>query len=455
MKKLLLILTSCLFSLSLLSQSCLPEGITFTTQSQIDSFQIVHPNCTEIEGDVYINGDDIYNLNGLNVIVSIGGNLLIESNDILTDLTGLENLESISGSLLIGNFYFDSYPYATGNPSLTNLTGLNSLTVVEGNFEIYDNNDLETLSGLESLVSVHGNLTIGSIDYFYGFKFGNESLPDLSGLNNLVEVGGVFSIAGNDNLVNFEGLNNLVSIGGNFWTAWNDTLEDFSGLEQLASVGGSVDIRGNNSLISLNGLENLASLQDGLKIGGNYDGNPQLSDLTALIYLTSIGGNLEIIDNDVLANLSGLNNIEAGSIEDLTIVNNNSLTTCDIYSICQYLANPNGTIAIHDNADGCDSVEELEELCGVSIHENTFFKNIKIHPNPISTTAAIEYELKQPVKVMLSIYNHVGQPVYQTQETQSQGSQQLIWNAERLPAGVYFCVIKTNQGIQTTKLIKL
>jgi len=34
---------------SISSQPCLPEGIIFNYQSQIDSFQIMYPNCTEIE----------------------------------------------------------------------------------------------------------------------------------------------------------------------------------------------------------------------------------------------------------------------------------------------------------------------------------------------------------------------------------------------------------------------
>ena len=38
----------------------------------------------------------------------------------------------------------------------------------------------------------------------------------------------------------------------------------------------------------------------------------------------------------------------------------------------------------------------------------------------------------------------MGQLVYQTKERQSQGMQKLIWNAEGLPAGIYFCVLKTN-----------
>lgn len=64
-----------LFTIHGFSQSCLPEGITFNTQEQIDSFQVNYPGCTEIEGGVLIEGTDIENLDGLEVITSIGGYL--------------------------------------------------------------------------------------------------------------------------------------------------------------------------------------------------------------------------------------------------------------------------------------------------------------------------------------------------------------------------------------------
>ncbi len=86
MKKLTLIIGFVLSQLFLFAQtedSCLPEGITFTTQEEIDNFQTNYPNCTEIEGDVLIggwNGSNITNLNGLNVLTSIGGNLEILGN---------------------------------------------------------------------------------------------------------------------------------------------------------------------------------------------------------------------------------------------------------------------------------------------------------------------------------------------------------------------------------------
>ena len=78
MKKLISILIAVhcsLFTVHIISQPCLPEGITFTTQAQIDSFQINHPGCTEIEGNVEIKGDNITNLSGLNVLRNIGTKL--------------------------------------------------------------------------------------------------------------------------------------------------------------------------------------------------------------------------------------------------------------------------------------------------------------------------------------------------------------------------------------------
>jgi hypothetical protein len=75
--------------------TCLPEGITFTTQAQIDNFQTNYPNCTELEGDVIIEGRSIINLNGLSILESIGGSLYIYiyNNPALTSLTGLDNVE--------------------------------------------------------------------------------------------------------------------------------------------------------------------------------------------------------------------------------------------------------------------------------------------------------------------------------------------------------------------------
>ena len=106
MKKLtLIIFTFFVFSFNGFSQGCLPEGIIFTTQQQIDDFQTNYPGCTEIEGDVFIGdtipSNSIINLDGLNLLNSINGDLIIRNNQSLTIIEGLDNLSSINGSLII------------------------------------------------------------------------------------------------------------------------------------------------------------------------------------------------------------------------------------------------------------------------------------------------------------------------------------------------------------------
>ena len=54
MKKLILSLILLFIWFMGSSQGCLPQGIIFISQAQIDSFPINYPNCTKIEGRVNI-----------------------------------------------------------------------------------------------------------------------------------------------------------------------------------------------------------------------------------------------------------------------------------------------------------------------------------------------------------------------------------------------------------------
>ncbi len=282
------------------SQGCLPEGITFTTQEQIDNFQANYPGCTEILGSVMITdwGSEITNLNELEVLTSLGGNLEIYESHGLTSLTGLDNLTYIGGNLYIGNSYYG------GNNSLSNLSGLNNLTSIEGNLGILYNNDLLYITDLEGLSFIGGGI----------FIFGNEALTSLIGLDNVSSIGGALQILHNPVLYNLSGLKNLTSIAGDLYFSGNDTL----------------------------------------------------ANIYSLIELTSVAGNIWITANGNLSSLAGLNNIDAYSIDSIKINYNNILSDCDVQSICEYLASPNGTIEIHDNATGCNSQEEVQEACSQS-----------------------------------------------------------------------------------------
>src|SRR5690554_5107198 len=148
------------FTLGLKAQ-CLAGNIIFTTQEQIDAFATNYPNCTEVSGNLTIQGANI------------------------TDLTPLSNLTSVGGYLVIYN-----------NSNLTNLDGLNNLTSVGGYLVIYNNSNLTNLDGLNNLTSVGGYLNINS----------NSNLTNLDGLSNLTSVGGYLDIYDNSNLTNLDGL---------------------------------------------------------------------------------------------------------------------------------------------------------------------------------------------------------------------------------------------------------
>ncbi|MBC8489217.1 MAG: hypothetical protein H8D45_24615 [Bacteroidetes bacterium] len=107
-KSILSIVLAFFIQATVFSQGCLPEGILFTTQAQIDNFQTNYPGCSEIGGNVYIMNSSISNLNGLSVLTSIGGNLWISNNLSLVNISGLSNLTSIGWFLRIED-----------NPSLT------------------------------------------------------------------------------------------------------------------------------------------------------------------------------------------------------------------------------------------------------------------------------------------------------------------------------------------------
>ena len=153
MKNLTLLIFALLFvQITTFSQPCLPEGITFFSQEEIDNFQTNYPNCTEIEGTVWVGGYDITNLNGLSVLTSIGGALYIQC-FFLTSLTGLDNLTSIGAYLSI-----------VDNDALTSLSGLDNInagTITD--LTIKDNISLSTCevqSICDYLVSPNGTIEI-------------------------------------------------------------------------------------------------------------------------------------------------------------------------------------------------------------------------------------------------------------------------------------------------------
>ena len=447
MKKLTLFITfAFLIQASVFSQPCLPSGIIFMTQAQIDNFQTNNPNCTEIQGNVSIgNGypTDITNLNGLSVITNIDGYLNINNNGNLTDLTGLGALNSIGDYLLIEE-----------NATLTNFSGLDALTSIGSYFTIYNNTNLVSLTGLGSLTSIVGELEIGyspALTSLTGLESltstGNleiayvNSISDLTGLNALTNVGGYMSINSCNGLTSLTGLDSLKTITGYFHLFNNPLLTSLSGLEGLTSAGG-ISIQG-IPITSLTPLNSLTSLTGGLIIGGcDY-----LTTLSGLENITSINGDLEIGGNQLLTSLSGIENIDYNTIINLKITYNPSLSYCEVQSICEYLADPGGTIWLFTNSSGCNSQAEVLAACTSSITEDPENKGeLLIFPNPASTKLYLQFKNSTSVFEVV-IFNQIGKIVF----SESKGIGLL--DISRLQPGMYIIELISNNSKIREKLI--
>lgn len=402
-----LILLVCIIKMSF-SQCCTPENIEFTTQAEIDNFQVNYPGCTGIEGDVTIHGDDITNLDGLSVVTNIEGTLLIKKNSSLSLLTGLGNLKHVESLMII------------------------------------DNDALVTLRGLESLNEINGHVHI-----WY-----NDLITDLRGLDSITYVGSDLMIEGNYSLLNCHGLEKLTSVEGSLvigciagWMHYNRSLRTLSGFDNLNIVQGLLWINCNDSLVNLTGLESLVSVGDGLVINGNKS----LVNLTGLEQLNSCGGRLIIggwwedcAGNPRLTSLQGIENIDPLSISELRIRNNNSLTLCNIKCICDYLLNPDATVVITENATACNGIAEVKQACeSQGVRETSNLNIISVHPNPCvkgDITIKISRSDEHSPR-LLTCFNTFGESAFEQEVHPLQN--EFIINTSDWQPGIYLVVISS------------
>lgn len=385
-----------LLNFSATAQSCLPDGINFSSQEEIDDFQTNYPGCTVVEGDVFISGSGITNFDGLSVVEAFEGELYIFACSDLVSLSGLEAVESIGG-----NFKID------WNESLVDLTGLENLEIVGGNLEISVNDLLTSLNGLSSLTSISGGLMI----------LDNIDLPDVSGLESLVSIGGDLNIQSNYILTTISAFESLTAIGNDILIYNNSLLQNLDGLNGVSSIGEDLTVTANESLADINGLSNL----------------------------TSIGGVLKIDDNDALTSLNGLNHIAAESIAELHVIFNASLSTCHVKSVCDYLANPNGTLSIFANSIGCTDTQTILDQCGLSSGEYVFEKSFTLYPNPADQKLVLLIRDGSILK-SVTVYNEIKQLF----TIENPGN---ILDISDLSPGLYFIKLETNQWVFTEKLI--
>ncbi|HEY3387530.1 MAG TPA: hypothetical protein VGK46_13530, partial [Saprospiraceae bacterium] len=355
--------------------NCLPDGITFERQGQIDSFPILYPGCTQIDGAIVIQeltAGDILNLDSLIYLTSTGSSLGIFENTLLNDFSGLSSITTIGGNL--------AFEY---NNQLTNLDGLESLTSINGHLDIGSHPLLNDLSALSGVQSINGQLIVKNCN----------SLTSLVGLDNIdhttiqqLEIQGCYFLSKCD----IDAVCDFLTLGSNnyqitsngtgctyaaqiisFCNGCPSNGMSFSSQDQIDSFPinfpGCTQIIGNvniddsiqGDIQNLDGLTQLGTITGHLTI----QNNEALVDLTGLQQLSDINGMLSINNNPSLTSISGLDNVIANSITELLIQNCPNLSICNINSICSYLSNSSYPSTIGGNAPGCGSRGQILTYC--------------------------------------------------------------------------------------------
>jgi hypothetical protein len=459
MKRFYIFLAICLyFQVGLFSQSCLPDGIYFERQSQVDSFPINYPTCTIIEGNVDVGEwfipTDITNFYGLSQVKGINGYLKFNFNSELDSLPGFENLEYVGGDIYMEGHYFSC------------LAGLDKLDSVGGNFDINSYGDFFSLHGLEHLKYVGGRLGV-----YFTFH-----IHDLVGLDSLTTLKGDLEIYDNQDIISLAGLPNLHYMGGSLKIKTNSSLTSLNGLEEIDSIGKSLVIQDCSELINLQGLQylkktgtgvaiddnqKLVSL-DGLdslsKIGGylTISDNPILTSIQTLSACTSINGELEIYSNSSLPSLLGLDSIDENTITDLRIYSNINLTSCAMDNICHYLRSPNGVVYIETNKDDCYDKNQVISICNFQeMNETENFDQLRVFPNPFSGKVYLSIVLKNSCKVRFELFDSMGRLLDRFDSGQLKpGLNMIPRDCQGLPVGVYAYRLLIDNEVVSGKLIK-
>jgi len=316
--------------------------LALSSQAEVDAFATNYPNCTNLINPLDIEGNDITDLSGLSQIEAFDyGSIRIQHNPVLESLDGLGplTLTGVTAAITL-----------TDNPLLSSISSLEGSTIFEGYLRLTSN---PMITSLEAFSSQTGFLNI-RID-------GCDAITDLSGLEGVTSINSL-EIRENDNLQNISALSNI------------------SGRMNV------INIHTNNSLTTLSGLEGIHSVWDGVIIRRC----PSLSNLDGLSGLTneiapqnSMG--ISITANQILDDISALENIDYETLTEVFIYDNPALSKCDAASVCSFLTTGN-TVLIENNSVGCNSIQEVVDDCATVDIPDANFLSALLNHNPIIDT---------------------------------------------------------------------
>ena len=329
---------------------------TFWLYSQAEVNAFSGNGCTET-GKVEIGPSaDIVDLSPLGYLRKVQS-LTVRENQALVTLVGLEQLE-IGNNLMIND-----------NPELVGLDGLQGVQGELNNLTIYRNaklTNIDALAGITAgwsivivenpqLINIDGLRNLSSDKRPLHVSIDkNTSLDNLDGLASVSEVTWL-GLHSNTGLTSIEGLANLHKAES--ITISDSGLTSLRGLENLQSVEGWLEIVYNDNLVEIQGL-NLLTSTGRLLIAAN----DVLQEITGFTHMTSTG-QLRIPFNRALTNISGLGSLD--QVLSAEVSRNPFLANCAPLRLL-FTRMPSSAVKVEQNAEGCNSLSEITQPSSVA-----------------------------------------------------------------------------------------
>jgi len=372
------------------SNSDCPFSVELSSQSDVDNFILDYPNCTDLF-ELFIEGEDINNLDGLSSINSISESLVIDGT-LLSDLSGLQDI-NLGGLQRL---------QIVENQSIENLVGLN----IGGQIErviVASNAILDNIENLEPLRT-----------YEYLEVFGNPLLSACCSLVPALEYeAGRMVVRSNNTGCNRPSViieDCEVSAGvdcDEITLGSQKEVDDFESIYAECNSTTSLRIDGAD-ITNLNGLTSLLKISHSL-----YIGDTQLSDL------------------------DGLNQVELESLNVVTIYNNDLLSSLgDKITI---------DTAVEVNISENDLLDTGSENQKDTINKNRF----KVFPNPFANRIIISKPMDINI-AKVKLYDIRGALIYSDDFI---GTKKII-DTEILKSGIYLVRIEGAEFVQTIKVVK-
>lgn len=130
-------------------------------------------------------------------------------------------------------------------------------------------------------------------------------------------------------------------------------------------------------------------------------------------------------------------------------------TSTDFEPIHTFACNTTYTVKLTVAKGGTTDIitQVFAETCVTSLPQKEERGNFQLYPQPADELVYLQYEVKEPSNVKISIFNGLGQLVSEEQHNNQVGEQSYPLNTANLEVGIYLVTVESKAGISIKKML--